>query len=549
MDLSGHYLSVEILNLIMVELSTSPPEKSSDPATLTSIYNDLRAIRLTCKTLACVGARYLFKNIPYSMDPADWERITAISKNPLLAVCVQRVVYRTWIYMEPYDSVQQYSSRLFSGRKSFGKNKGELELGNGLLTEESVKRGFARYNRRCEDQKEVLRTSVDMDCPEVKILVDACQSFPNLKHLSIANPYFHVSQIEAWRRAEGDLDQMEREDPAKWILRHSGRKDEESADILPSYSATPHYFIKRRRETLDGYDNAEWLAELPLDNAGVSFDQFARAKYRGLQIFDLASQQAQIRARSLSITLHEGVRLAFDASAPEPSRLTFAPFPAIKSILSGITIFNFDMECNINEDAEFLQSGSLGEALENAVCLQELRFRIRYGIYSRFPSLIFPNNNIPSTPNCGWKIPLNSVFGRSTFKHLQLLEIDGIFSTKEDLLALLTRHRLTLNTLLIASLGHFDNLYDVDYNSRRTRRWSHCSDIMKEMALLELPLENLIATPSHNRGDRLENSFSRDNKYGVDIHGWHVPFHIRGVQEIKHFLLDSHEMDPDEYPW
>ena len=55
----------------------------------------LRALRLTCKKINDIVLRYPYQNTYLNMDAASWEKLNKIAGNPVLTVCVERILCET----------------------------------------------------------------------------------------------------------------------------------------------------------------------------------------------------------------------------------------------------------------------------------------------------------------------------------------------------------------------------------------------------------------------------------------------------------------------
>jgi hypothetical protein len=537
MEFNGYTVPEEILQIIMLELVSLPPEHSSDPAHMVSVYNTLRAVRLVCKTFACTAAVHLFKNIPFSTDPADWVRITAVSKSPLLAPCVQRVNYRTWIYPDAYDNVRDYSYGLLSRQKPSGEtSSGPLELGSPLLTDGSVQQGFQRYKQKYEHQQRLLsQESVDLDASDLKVLVHAFIRFPNLKEFSVSNPKFHVSQIETWRGPMYIGRTGKFEQPPRWIIGSSPNGGVGSADLLPLFDPSRTYTASRFASS---WAEDDWGSVESLENLGAGYDGFALAKYRGLQLFALAAEKTRKKPQFLSVSFSEGAPLALSPTATTSSGLSLAPLLQSRSALSSLLEFEFEMVCGVEQDAEFLRSGLLGTAMAAAHQLQIIRVRNRYQIGANFTFGAMSSQR-PSMPGNGWKLPLDSIFGASTFKKLRLLQIDGIGSTKTDLLNLLSRHKETLESFLVAGIGDFYDDDDVVEIPPGQQSWSNCMDVLERIGNLGLSLKRLVLLPGLQE-ERLDERLIGGEQWSSQSQANLGARYIYGVEEIQEFFRSNH---------
>jgi virulence-associated protein VapD len=134
MSLSIQNFPTEVISSIIAKLRTLERVKSLTSEKVTSTYDDLRPLRFTCRLFSIQGAVYLLESIPLSTDTADWTRITAILKSSALALCVRRVVYRTWVYLNPYDTIQDYADGLLSRNRTTATNSSiKPDLGNTLF--------------------------------------------------------------------------------------------------------------------------------------------------------------------------------------------------------------------------------------------------------------------------------------------------------------------------------------------------------------------------------------------------------------------------------
>ena len=499
MQLSGQSIPEEIILYIMAQLSDKRP--LGPPLGSRTCFDDPHAARLTCKTFARIAAVYLFRTVPFSIHTADWVRITAISKNPALAPCVHRVVYRTSCFYPGHDNIHEYFAYLMSWVRPLETQLSRSpDVRNTFYTLDSLHRGFQVYRAKYEHQKKLLtQHKVLSDASDLRLLVHALKRFPNLKMLSISDY-------------------------------HSGSHKS---------SVNPPVIVERRCSIMYCGDAGREIVYPRLQDVPSSSKQTAIAKWRGLQLFSLAAERVQIRPLSLALDFDGTPLMTDEEEAAEegqvdprtrlPTKQSLVNLCPSKSIWCSLTEFTFHMQCNTERDIGFLQGGALGRAMERAIHLQKIRVWNRYSM-TRYRSFMH-RREIPIIKK-SWMVPLSSVFGNQPFRALRILEIQGVLCTKSDFLDLLSRHKKTLETLRIAGLARFfvDKVRD-RYESPNGGDWIECRSILKGIESLGLGLSCLAATP------------------GLSIYGLtsKETREVYGETDIRKFLQSfSGEWDSDE---
>jgi hypothetical protein len=530
--------------MILEEIVNRP---SQDPNER-SVYADLCAIRLTCKFLSETAGAHLFRNVPFSVpfstDPDDWALITAISRNPRLAASVRRVTYRTWIYSNDYASVENYALALLGLRQPNGiEGMGGqvvpanvtlptiLKAGKVSFAEASLRRGMESNKVKYQHQQGLLsQRQVEDDAPDLEILVHAFKMFPNLSEFSIANPALPFPDAEAWRKSQSDGSTDPAAPAEQWYITHPD-DEQESVNMLP-LSSYDGVYMRRRvcgcgyRD--DVYDDTDW------ENFGAAFDQFAMAKFRGVQLFALASKRAEFRPLSVSVGFTEGAPLAISkssTSAKIPMKPSFASLLQLKTILSSLVKLEFGIFSTTHQDENFVRCGVLGKALESAPLLQEIRIRNRYDMGHLATTISSKSCRRRQRPE-DFMVPLASILGTSTFRDLHLLEINGVWTTMIDLLRFLSRHKTTLQTLFIAGLRNFGYYVDGEYGPEFDVERPH-DEVPIGIGSLELGLTRLVVMLRDPYEEELQ-----EPEHPVDSDDYRRKS-VEGTLEIQKFLLSG----------
>ncbi|KAF2434049.1 hypothetical protein EJ08DRAFT_21710 [Tothia fuscella] len=498
-------------------------------------HDDLRLVRLVCKTFARIASTHLFKTVPFSTDPEDWKRITSIADSPNLSSCVRRVHYRNWIYQNQYRDWDRYLIRYASDREQCPKETiSSLDSDDNPL-QKSLRRGFEIYPAHYHNQQQLLgQYPLDLDAPDLNLLMHAFKHFPNLNEFVISNPVFPLPRQTDEKQSLKHTLRTTKGCPPGWFMSNPGDPEHQRINLTPMRCATTAYLKSRYSmyRDLDGSGSDARHGPRGRNNCWSFFDPFALAACRGFQLLGLAARTAGIQLQTITIVLSEGVPLVLHPPIRTPHMLYLDSTLKSTGILSCLRKFDLEINCTTQIDAEFLKSGFISKVLDNAPSLESIRIYSRYDL-SNFRRTGISIRRYLHYPKSGWTIPLEAGFGTSTFSKLRSLEIDWIFGTKSSFLSLLRRHKANLISLSVSGLAGFrdhDGSGDPNLGSCES-----CEITLSEIGELGLCLKRLKIAPGVEY-DRKLRDFMPEKEEQYWEGSYSGPRYIKGSSRIQEFL-------------
>lgn len=203
-------LPEEVLSMIIDEIMpASTYEQETHRRTigsqeLTWAYDDLRNLRLCCKSLASAPNKHLFHAMYFSLDPETWARCFHVSKRPWLAAQVRRIVYAPAVFDEDLPTLEAYSAFMIHQEAKFQADRQTKGLDPQIYPswdpktsswQEAIKRGYHRYRMKIGFQDWILRCSGVEQGPDVKILARIMTRLPNLDRFAIGMDTWPVSGL------------------------------------------------------------------------------------------------------------------------------------------------------------------------------------------------------------------------------------------------------------------------------------------------------------------------------------------------------------------
>lgn len=482
-------------------------------------YVNMRNVRLANRRFSELATRHLFRQINFSLDPVDWARAIAISKRPLLAQSVCTIVFAANYYDGMLKTEKAYAEKINSMLHVWDDDNEVTDLQPFPI--EALRRGFRRYTFKARMYHHTCALENLAESSEVKILVRILKRLPNVRRLIVD------------RRVLEAPNTMTRILPQAY-----------PPGLLRRASHRQYRWIKSQ---LDCPERS--LVELlPAEKVGYTCGDL---KFRALRVFDQVSKVLSSRCTRLDLILDRGL----PRKDQEDRQSAIEDFPHCPVFMSSLRVLHLSIRCKLECEGVFIQNGGIAKFIRQGLCLTEISIAITYAFDFRMPGVCGPL--WVSTPNCGWAVSLDQIFGEEALP-LKTLFIDGLTSTLGSLTSFLSRHRKTLRVLRMSTLASYCDAgteQEMLKDLRRSGIFQACGPPLLAIQAADLDLHELAV----HEQDLYEGLHCRDSDRDLrdgpfldvlDVHGvsgleelrkedhgtMAKPIRLRGMEVISQFL-------------
>lgn len=519
-------------------------------------YDDIRNVRLAGRRLDVVGVRFLFPRLIFSSDPSTWARALAISKRPLLAQNVHTIVYSATYYDPESRRFEEYANHINNKLiPPHPRSLHESISSSGLecYSDEALRRGYQLYSFKLGMQSQISSQLDNFEsASDFKMFMRVMRRLPNVRNFIIDRPSFIAPTTVVGKVPEHDTGPRYFAPTSatrygfRWKTHFSDDPDRTAVELLPA-DDVPRNLLHLRWSLIE--TEMLWLL-----NERTS-DLRSRLKFRALRMMDRASRLLNLVVDRADIVLDEGLTHVVRSR----ERVEIPTLPSCSSLLSSLRTLRLSLLVTLNQEAEFLCHGHLARFVTQSPHLTELCITVVYNIGAIGAKRI---NAWDVVPSCGWFVPLIRIFGDEPIPCLRSLSIDGLISSREDLLTLLARHKSTLRILKISGLAAYlpaRESQDFLTELREGGRFEDCAPALNAMSTLELRLEKLVVRARNTECTKRNLDVSKRRlRQGpiIDVHDLQdleqhrfddVVVQFRGEALISELFSTFTQIEPYEY--
>lgn len=487
----------------------------ADDSVLHQNLDDLRNVRLISRRFNGLGVRYLFRRITFSLDPSTWARALAISKRPLIAQSVHTIVYSATYYDPEFRSLEGYAKHINNMLKSSqARSTDEAMLLSGLecYPDEALRRGYRRYSFKLGIQSQISTRDDNFESAlDFKMLMRVMKRLPHVREFIIDRPSFSAPMTAMCRLPEPDTGPQyiaptsasRRE--FRWKIHSPNDSDRMAVELLPA-DDVPRNLLHLRWSLIE--------MEMPELLDTRFSDRRSRLKFRALQVIDQTSRLLDLKFTRAGIVLDEGL-----PHVVRSDRVEVPCFPGWPSPPSSLRTLHLSLLCTLEQEAESLLRGNLARVVMQSPHLTEICITVVYELGALGAKR---GNFIGITPACGWLVPLACIFGDQMIPCLKSLSIDGLTSSREDLISFLTRQKDTLRVFKVSGLAAYcpaDEEQDEVSILRIASRLEDCAPALNAMQTSGLRLDELVVRARTTGNDGYFSRFKNELHIGpiVDV--------------------------------